>query len=248
MDDVPVPVSSTVFVNFTLLDTSRPGDQPPGPATIRLGTNVLAAKLLSRIEPVYPLEAQQKRIEGEVLFEVTIDEQGEVIEVQVLGGNAILVAAAYDAVRHWRYTPVLLNGNPVRAKANVSIKFEMNPQSALAESTPAVDVPAAVIDAPQAAWLRRPRSETEHQRRVEYANTRFAPDGISGSKTDRGRVYVEWGPPDQIESHPNGGLGKDYPFEVWAYQRSEEGRPSSMFFVSFLGKEYRLVAPAVPTR
>jgi len=245
IDDAAVPVSSTVFVNFALSDPAKQGDQPNGPTTIRLGGNVMAAKLVSRIEPVYPLEAKQKGVEGEVLFEVTIDEQGEVIEVQVLGGNAILVAAAYDAVRHWRYTPVFLNGNPVRAKANVSIKFELNPQSAAAESSPAADVPAAVIDAPQAEWLRRPRSEAEHQRRVEYANARFS-SGVSGSKGDRGRVYVEWGPPDQIESHPSGGLGKDYPFEVWAYQRSEQGKPAAMFFVSFLGKEYRLVAPAVP--
>jgi TonB family protein len=190
----------------------------------------------------------QKRIEGEVLFEVTIDEQGEVIDVQVLGGNAMLVGAAYDAVRYWRYTPVLLNGNPVRAKANVSIKFELAPKSGAAASTSPVDSAAAVINAPEAEWLRRPRSEAEHQRRIEYANARFAAAGVSGSNTDRGRVYVEWGPPDQIESHPSGGLGKDYPFEVWAYQRSVQGQPTSMFFVSFAGKEYKVVAPSAPTR
>jgi len=126
-DGVAVPVMSTVYVNFALSGPARPGDPPQGPTTIRLDTNVMAAKLVSSVQPVYPLEAKQKGIQGEVLFEITIDEQGEVIDVQVLGGNAILVGAAYEAVKQWRYTSVLLNGSPVRARANVSINFELTP-------------------------------------------------------------------------------------------------------------------------
>jgi len=126
-DGVAVPVSSTVYVNFALSGPTRPGDPPQGPTTIRLDTNAMSGKLVSRIQPLYPLEAKQKGIEGEVLFEITIDEQGDVIDVQVLGGNAILVGAAYEAVKQWRYTSVLLNGSPVRAKANVSINFELIP-------------------------------------------------------------------------------------------------------------------------
>jgi TonB family protein len=244
-DGVAVPVSSTVYVNFALSGPTLPGDQPP---TIRLGTNALAAKLISRVEPIYPVEAKQKGIEGEVLFEVTIDEQGEVIDVQVLGGNAILVGAAYDAVRYWRYTPILLNGNPVRARANVSIRFELNPRSAAAGSTAAANVSAAVINAPQTEWLRQPPSEQEFQRRVDYANVRFAPDGVSGSMTDRGRVYVEWGPPDQIESHPSGGPGTKDPFEIWRYRRLDQGKPVMELLVAFVGKEYKLASQPAPTR
>ena len=61
-------------------------------------------------------------------------------------------------------------------------------------------------------WLRRdPTPDTpenefkeEHYRRIAYANEHFAA-GIPGWKTDRGRIYIIWGPPDQIESHPTGG-------------------------------------------
>ena len=61
-------------------------------------------------------------------------------------------------------------------------------------------------------WLRRdPSPDTvenefrdEHYRRIAYANERFA-SGKPGWKTDRGRIYITWGPPDQIESHPSGG-------------------------------------------
>jgi TonB family protein len=191
-DGVAVPVSSTVFVNFALSGSAGAGDPPPGPTTVRLGTNAMAANLVSRVEPIYPLEAKQKGVEGEVVFEVTVDEQGEVIDVQVLGGNAILVAAAYDAVRQWRYTPVLLNGNPVRAKANVSIKFELIPKNAAARQTPTVDGPAAVINAPQAEWLRQRLSEKELERRINYANERFRQAHSQARRPIAGASMSNW--------------------------------------------------------
>jgi len=85
-------------------------------------------------------------------------------------------------------------------------------------------------------WLRRdPTPDTEeneyreeHYRRIAYANDRFA-SGIPGWKTDRGRIYIEYGPPDEIESHPSGGTYErpyeegggstsTYPFEQWRYR------------------------------
>lgn len=88
-------------------------------------------------------------------------------------------------------------------------------------------------------WLRRdPTPDTEenefkeeHYRRIAYANERFA-SGIPGWKTDRGRIYIEYGPPDEIESHPSGGTYErpyeegggetsTYPFEQWRYRYIE---------------------------
>jgi GWxTD domain-containing protein len=68
----------------------------------------------------------------------------------------------------------------------------------------------------------------EYYRRVIYANERFSA-GIPGSKTDRGRIYIVYGPPDEIESHPSGGSydypqsqgggsTTTYPFELWRYR------------------------------
>ncbi|MGH9668399.1 MAG: GWxTD domain-containing protein, partial [Bryobacteraceae bacterium] len=62
-------------------------------------------------------------------------------------------------------------------------------------------------------WLRRdPTPDTEenefkeeHYRRIAYANEHYAA-GLPGWKTDRGRMYIMWGPPDEIESHPSGGM------------------------------------------
>ena len=64
----------------------------------------------------------------------------------------------------------------------------------------------------EAFWQRRdPTPDTEenefkeeHYRRIEYANEHFAA-GIPGWKTDRGRIYITWGPPDEIDTHPSGG-------------------------------------------
>jgi GWxTD domain-containing protein len=85
-------------------------------------------------------------------------------------------------------------------------------------------------------WLRRdPTPDTEenefkeeHYRRIAYANERFA-SGIPGWKTDRGRTYIVYGPPDEIESHPSGGTyqipqdqgggqSQAFPFETWRYR------------------------------
>ncbi len=92
-------------------------------------------------------------------------------------------------------------------------------------------------------WQRRdptpgtPRNEfkEEHYRRIAYANQHFA-SFVSGWKTDRGRVYIVYGPPDEIESHPGGAA----PYEVWFYKLGPEDSPAWAFFA---GSDYRL-APA----
>ena len=78
-------------------------------------------------------------------------------------------------------------------------------------------------------WLRRdPTPGTlenefreEHYRRIAYANEHFA-SGIPGWKTDRGRIYITYGPPDEIEDHATGGSDvKTYPFQQWRYRYIE---------------------------
>src|SRR6201997_1907331 len=88
-------------------------------------------------------------------------------------------------------------------------------------------------------WLRRdPTPDTvenefkeDHYERIAYANERFA-SGIPGWKTDRGRIYILYGKPDEIESHPSGGTydrpieegggtTSTFPFEIWRYRYIE---------------------------
>jgi GWxTD domain-containing protein len=109
-------------------------------------------------------------------------------------------------------------------------------------------------------WLRRdPTPDTaeneykeEHYRRIAYANERYA-SGIPGWKTDRGRIYITFGPPAEIESHPSGGTYErpieegggttsTYPFEIWRYRYIEElGNDIMIEFVDpTMTGEYRM--------
>src|SRR5712672_1591669 len=88
-------------------------------------------------------------------------------------------------------------------------------------------------------WLRRSNNpdlpdndfKEEHYRRIAYANEHFA-SGIPGWKADRGRMYIMWGPADEVETHPTGGTydrpmeegggsTTTYPFETWRYRYME---------------------------
>src|SRR3989441_8755097 len=92
----------------------------------------------------------------------------------------------------------------------------------------------------------------EHYRRIAYTNERFA-SGIPGWKTDRGRIYIMWGKPDEVESHPAGGAYErpmeegggetsTYPFEKWRYRYLEGiGNDVNLEFVDPSGSgEYHL--------
>src|SRR5262245_27833460 len=111
-------------------------------------------------------------------------------------------------------------------------------------------------------WLRRdPSPDTienefrdEHYRRIAYANERFA-SGKPGWKTDRGRIYITFGPPDQIESHPSGGsylrppeegggTTSTFPFETWRYRYLEGQGLGNEVMIEFvdptMSGEYRM--------
>ncbi|MGH9256379.1 MAG: energy transducer TonB, partial [Vicinamibacterales bacterium] len=65
-----------------------------------------------RVEPVYPLLALAREMEGAVILEATVDEDGRVESVKVLRSPGVFEQTALDAVRQWRYSPVVLNGRP----------------------------------------------------------------------------------------------------------------------------------------
>ncbi|SPF52671.1 conserved exported hypothetical protein [Candidatus Sulfopaludibacter sp. SbA4] len=109
-------------------------------------------------------------------------------------------------------------------------------------------------------WLRRdPTPDTlenefkeEHYRRIAYANEHYA-SGIPGWKSDRGRIYITFGPPDEIESHPSGGTYErppeegggttsTFPFEQWRYRYIEDlGNNIIIEFVDpTMSGEYRM--------
>jgi TonB family protein len=106
---------------------ASPGVQatPFGPGAIRVGGNVRQPTKIKDVRPQYPLEAQQARIQGVVILEVVIDEDGKVKDARVLRSIPQLDAAAVDAVRQWEFTTTLLNGQAVPVIMTATVQFSL---------------------------------------------------------------------------------------------------------------------------
>jgi TonB family protein len=85
----------------------------------------IAAKLIKRVDPIYPELARSADISGNVVLSAHIDEAGKVREVQAISGDPVLVHAAVDAVRQWEYQPLLVNGQPRPSDARIAINFSL---------------------------------------------------------------------------------------------------------------------------
>jgi len=93
---------------------------------IRLGGTVQSAQLISRVQPLYPDDARKARVQGTVRLHVIIGKDGSIEQMEVASGHPMLVQAAIDAVRQWRYRPTLLNGEPVEVDTTIDVIFMLN--------------------------------------------------------------------------------------------------------------------------
>jgi len=78
------------------------------------------------VAPRYPAIAQASRVEGVVILEAVIAEDGSVQDVRVLRSKPLLDDAAMEAVRQWRFTPTLLGGQPVPVVMTITVSFTLN--------------------------------------------------------------------------------------------------------------------------
>ena len=109
-----------------------PPPPPPAPAPVapkapvRIGGQIQPPTLIKRVEPTYPPMAVSAHVQGIVILEAIVDEEGQVKEVKVLrSANLMLDQEAVAAVRQWRYAPVVLNGTPVRFVLSVALSFSL---------------------------------------------------------------------------------------------------------------------------
>jgi outer membrane biosynthesis protein TonB len=87
--------------------------------------NLIAGRLLKRVDPSYPLEAKQQRIEGTVQLHAVIGDDGKVLSLEPVSGPALLVEAAEIAVRQWRYGPTLFDGHRIQVHDDVRLVFRL---------------------------------------------------------------------------------------------------------------------------
>jgi len=96
------------------------------PQRVRISKGVSAGMLITQIVPEYPKIAKIGRVEGTVRLNAWISKDGGIERLTVLSGNPLLVNAAIDAVKQWRYKPFLLNGEPVEVETLVEVNFYLD--------------------------------------------------------------------------------------------------------------------------
>ena len=99
---------------------------PVPPKRIRVSQGVTEGHLIRKIEPKYPTLARSARVQGEVILTAIISKTGEIQNLVLVSGHPLLVPAAIEAVREWRYRPYLLNGEPVEVESTITVVFQLS--------------------------------------------------------------------------------------------------------------------------
>ena len=94
-------------------------------APVRVGGRIMPPRQIYTPEPIYPALARQAKIQGDVVIDSVIDTQGNVVQMQVVSGHPLLIPAALDALRKWRYQPTFLNEEPVAVQCLVTVRFRL---------------------------------------------------------------------------------------------------------------------------
>jgi periplasmic protein TonB len=94
---------------------------------VEVGVEILDSPVKVRhVDVVYPDEARRARVQGAVILECTISPEGEVIDLEVVHGSALLHQAAIDAVRQWVFAPTLIDGVRVAVITRVTVTFALS--------------------------------------------------------------------------------------------------------------------------
>lgn len=104
-----------------------PPPPPPSVARRPVTSHMMEGNLVHRVQPEYPYPAKMAHIQGSVVLRAMISKEGTIENLQVVHGHPMLVKAAIDAVRQWRYRPYILNDSPVEVETEVTVNFILSP-------------------------------------------------------------------------------------------------------------------------
>jgi protein TonB len=122
---VPGGVPGGIFAGVVGGDIAAPPPPPAPRAPVRVGGDLKAPALIHRVEPVYPAIAVAANVQATIILEATVNELGYVQDVRVLRSHKLLDQAAIDAVRQWRYSPLMLNDRPASFVLTVVLTFSL---------------------------------------------------------------------------------------------------------------------------
>lgn len=89
-------------------------------------SRIMEGSLIYKVQPSYPALAKATRVQGQVVLRAVISRTGTIESLQVVSGHPLLVRAAIDAVRQWRYRPYVLNGDPLEVETEVTVNFVLS--------------------------------------------------------------------------------------------------------------------------
>jgi protein TonB len=92
---------------------------------VRISQGVSHGLLMSEVAPKYPPLARSARVQGQVVLNVVIGKDGAVKNITAKSGHPLLVPAAIEAVKQWRYQPYKLSGKPVEVNTEVVVLFTL---------------------------------------------------------------------------------------------------------------------------
>jgi len=104
------------------------GDDAVGNSTtlpVDVSASVMAQRITHRVDPIYPSEAVNEKIQGEVTLEALIGEDGTVRAVYPVSGPEMLRAAAQDAVKWWRFEPYRVRGRVAPVRTSIAVHFSL---------------------------------------------------------------------------------------------------------------------------
>jgi TonB family protein len=98
---------------------------PEVPRSLPISQGITDGTVIHRVQPIYPELARQSKLQGRVVLQAVITEDGNVRDLKVVSGHPVLARAAQDAVAQWRYRPYLLNGKPVSMATEIKLDFKL---------------------------------------------------------------------------------------------------------------------------
>lgn len=147
LNDQAIEVETQIMVGFHLAtsanDADAPGGIPAGDAggvanptppspsndrtvgRVRISAGVSSRLLVKKVSPQYPEDARRARVQGVVVLRADISKAGDIESVEMVTGPPVLVDAAIDAVKKWKYKPYLLQGEPQEVETTIEIHFNL---------------------------------------------------------------------------------------------------------------------------
>jgi TonB family protein len=120
-----VPAGTDTAALSGLVNTNAVNVTKAPQQTLRISQGVSQGLVIKRVQPAYPEQARQMRLEGKVELQANISKTGNITGVKQISGDATLGRAAIEAVRQWKYKPYYLSGEPVEIQTQITVNFKL---------------------------------------------------------------------------------------------------------------------------